>query len=131
MLAMLRPFEAALLGPFKRRLAYSGIRAQSVGEVIQAGQFAATAECHERYFLPGAGLEPHRSAGGNIQPHAERGGPIELHGLVDLEEMEVRTNLDRPVAGVTRLQSDRAAARVELDAAIDGGDETRMFRIGL
>src|SRR5229473_6324080 len=125
MLAMLRPFEAPLLRLLKRPLAYGRIRAQSVGKVVQPGQFAAAAECHERDFLPGAGFEPHRGACGNIKPHAERGGPVEFHGLVDLEEMEVRTDLDRPIAGVTRLQFDRAAPRIEIDAAVGCGDEAR------
>src|SRR5450755_5028264 len=89
MLAMLRPFEAPLLRLFKRPLAYGRIRTQSVGKVVQPGQFAAAAERHERDFLPGAGFEPNRGAGGNIEPHAERGGAVEFHGPVDLEEMEV------------------------------------------
>src|SRR6202048_4252055 len=131
MLAMLRPLEAPLLRLFKRPVAYGRIRAQSVGKVVQPGHFAATAECHERYFLPGAGFEPHRGAGGNIEPHAERGGAVEFYGLVDLEEMEVRTDLDRPVAGVFRFQFDRAAPRVEIDAAVGCGDEAGVFRVSL
>jgi len=76
-------------------------------------------------------VEAHRRAGRNIQPHAEGGGSVELHGLVDLEEMEVRSDLDRPGRRCGGPSMQRAAARIEINAAVDGSDAARMFGIGL
>ena len=45
---------------------------------------------------------------------------VELQRLVGLEEVVVRADLDRPVAGVGDFHSDRLAALVELQVA--GGD---------
>src|SRR6478672_3066513 len=98
--------EAAFLGPLERFPANFGIQTQTVGQAVEPGQFAFSTEADQRYLFPGAGLESHRGAGGNIEPHAERGGPVELHCLVDLEEMEVRTDLDRPITGIAGLQLD-------------------------
>ena len=52
----------------------------------------------DRAFL--AGLEAHRGAGGDVQPEAARGGAIEFERGIGLEEMIMRADLDRPVAGV-------------------------------
>src|SRR5437764_14159524 len=114
---MLGPPEAAFPRPVKGRFAKRGIRAYAVGKIVEARQFAAAGKGHERYFFPRPGLESHRGASGNIEPHAESGGAIELHCLVDLEEMEMRSDLDRPVAGIASLQFDRAASGVYIDIA--------------
>src|SRR5258708_36458306 len=113
MLAMLRPLEAASPRSFECRAAHGGIRARSIGQVVQAGQFAAAAERHQRYFLPGPGFEPHRGAGGNIETHAQNEGPVELHPPVYFEEIEKRADLNRPVARIARPPPDRAAASGE------------------
>src|SRR5882757_11530228 len=128
---MSRSPETAFFRPLERLLADRRIRTQAVGQTVEAGQFAASSKGHQCYFLPGARLEPHRGAGRNIEPHAEGRGAVELHRLVDLEEMEMRPDLDRPVAGVSGLHFDRRATGVEVDAAVDSGDAPGMLGIGL
>src|SRR5260370_27527695 len=65
-----------------------------------------------------AGLEAHRGAGGDIEPHAARLLAVELQRRIGLEEMVVRADLDRPVAGIGDRQRHRLAAGVELDFAV-------------
>src|SRR5258708_37883218 len=63
------------------------------------------------------GLEAHRGAGRDVEPHAARLVALEAQRLVGLEEMIVRADLDRPVAGVGDLYRHRHDAGVELDLA--------------
>ena len=58
-----------------------------------------------------ARLEAHRGAGRDVEPEAARRGAIEGQRRVGLEEVVVRADLDRPVAGVGDRQRDRRAAR--------------------
>src|ERR1700722_11273501 len=122
MLAMLRPLEAAASRPLQRCVTRSRVRARSIGQVVETGQFTAAAKLHQRHLFPGPRFESNGGTGRNIKPHPESGGSIELHRLVDFEEMEVRADLDRAIAGVAGLQFDRAAAGVEGNAAIASGD---------
>ena len=50
-----------------------------------------------------ARLEAHRGAGGDVEPHAARLLAVELQRRIGFEEMIVRADLDRPVAGVGDL----------------------------
>src|SRR5260370_6481774 len=65
-----------------------------------------------------AGLEAHRGAGGDIEPHAARLLAVELQRRIGLEEMVVRADLDRPVAGIGDRQRHRLAAGVEFDFSV-------------
>ena len=67
----------------------------------------APAELDERDALLVAGLEAHGGAGRHVEPHAEGLSAVEAERAVDLEEVEVRADLDRTVAGVRHRQLDR------------------------
>src|SRR5258707_4309614 len=127
---MLRPLKTPRPRPSERGVTHVGISARSIRQVIEPGQFAAAAERYERYFFLRPRFKPHGGTSRNIEAHAESGGPVELHRLVDLEEMEVRSDLDRSVAGIQSLQFDRAAARIKINAAVARSDDTGVFRIG-
>src|SRR5439155_1239947 len=61
---------------------------------------AGTCELDQRDLLLIARLEPDGRPGGYIQMHAVRGGTVEIERRVDLEEVEMASDLHRPVAGV-------------------------------
>src|SRR3954451_25182501 len=75
-------------------------------------------ERHQRDVARLPRLEPHRGAGRDVEPHAARLSAIELQRRVGLEEMIVRADLDRPVAGVRHRQRHGLAPRVEGDVAV-------------
>src|SRR5712671_7598923 len=75
----------------------------------------------ERHELDVAGLprlEPHRGAGGDIEPHAARLFAVEFQRRIGFEEMIVRADLDRAVAGVGDVKRHGLAAGVEFDLAV-------------
>src|SRR5205823_5396581 len=88
---------------------------------------------------PGIGDEPHvaalprletgRGAGRDVEAAAARLVAVELQGRIGLEEMVMRADLDRPVAGIRDGERDGRAAGVQLDIAIGGkqlpGDHPR------
>ena len=79
-----------------------------------------------------AGLEAHGGARGDVEPKASRRRAIEAQRAVGLEEVVVRADLDRPVAGVGDLHLERRAAGVDLDVAGFAehfpGDHARSLR---
>src|SRR5258707_11478637 len=79
---------------------------------------ALTRECHEMHVAGLAGLETHRGAGGDVEAHAAGLFAVELQRRVGLEEMVVRADLDRTVAGVGDRQRHRLATGVEFDFAV-------------
>src|ERR1700722_2434584 len=62
-------------------------------------------------------LEAHRGAGRDVEAHAARLLAIELERRIGLEEMIMRADLDRPVAGVGDHERHGLAAGVESDFA--------------
>src|SRR6185437_15243003 len=78
-------------------------------------------ERDERHLARLPRLEAYRRAGGDGEPHAARLLALEFQGRIGLEEMIMRADLDRPIAGVGDGERRRLAADVELDLA--GGDE--------
>ncbi len=66
-------------------------------------------------------LEPRRGPGRDVEPEAARLVAIELQRRVGLEEMVVRADLDRPVAGIGDDERDGRPPGIELDIAL--GDE--------
>src|SRR5271169_2074791 len=64
-----------------------------------------------------AGLEANRGSGRDVEPEALRLPAIELERRVGLEEMIVRADLDRPVAGIGDLDRHRFAPLVHGDVA--------------
>ena len=59
---------------------------------------------------------------GDLGAGKSRLGAIEFQRLVGLEEMIMRADLDRPVAGVGDLERHGGAAGVQLDVAARGDD---------
>ena len=72
-----------------------------------------------------AGLEADGGAGRDVESHAKGGAAVEVQGAVDLEEVGVGADLDRPVAGVGDFELKGAASGVQLDVAglddVEGG----------
>src|SRR6516162_10109113 len=79
---------------------------------------ALARERHELNLARLSGLEPHRRAGGDIEPHAARFFAVEFQRRIGLEEMIVRADLDRTIAGIGDRQRHGLAARIELDLAV-------------
>src|SRR5262249_58428151 len=79
-------------------------------------------------------FKAHRGAGGDIEPHAARLFAIEFQRRIGLEEMVVRADLDRPIAGIGDRQRHRLATGIELDLAVLDehftGDHASLHRIG-
>src|SRR6202035_5306487 len=63
-------------------------------------------------------LEAHRSPGRNVEPHAARLLAVEAQRRVGFEEVVMRADLDRPVAGIGDRQRHGAAALVQFDVAV-------------
>src|SRR5271163_1682013 len=79
---------------------------------------AFTGDRDQRDFARLARLEPHRRSWRDVEPHAACLAALELQRRIGFEEMIVRADLDRPVAGVGNRERDCAAAFVELDLAV-------------
>ena len=88
------------------------------------------AEGHELDRPALARLEADGGAGGNVQTEAVGRGAVELERGVGLEEMVVRADLNRSVAGVGDRHADRRAADVQRDLAIGGKNLSRPHWIG-
>ena len=69
-----------------------------------------------------ARLETHRRAGGDVEPHAARLLPVEAQARIGLEEVVVRADLDRAIAGIGHFDGDLGSADIELDSAGLGND---------
>ena len=61
-----------------------------------------------------AWLEAHGGGGRDVEVHAEGGITIEFEVAIDLEEVEVRANLNWAIARVAHLESDALAEAVIL-----------------
>src|ERR1700730_14778944 len=79
---------------------------------------ALAGERHQLHVARLPRLEPHRGAGGDIEPHAARLFAVELQRRIGLEEMVVRADLDRTVAGIGNGQCYRLAAGSKFDLAV-------------
>src|SRR3974390_895351 len=79
---------------------------------------ALARERHELHLASLPGLEPHRRAGGDIEPHAARFFAVEFQRRIGLEEMVVRADLDRTIAGIGHRQRHGLAARIEVDLSV-------------
>src|SRR5882757_11394312 len=79
---------------------------------------ALACERDELHVAGLARLEAHRGAGGDVEPHAAGASAIEFQRRIGFEEMIVRADLDRTVAGIRHRQRHRLATGVELDLAV-------------
>src|SRR5439155_20968414 len=90
---------------------------------VEAVHDALAGEGHQLHRARLPGLETHRRAGRNVEPKAARRIAIEREGAVGLEEMKMRADLDRAVAGVGNGERNRGSVHVQLDLA-GAGDES-------
>src|SRR5207249_2618784 len=79
---------------------------------------ALSAESNQANRLDLAWLDTDGGAGGQIEAHAIGGSAIEDQRSVHLEKVEVRADLDRPIAGVVHFQRDGGPARIQLNRRI-------------
>src|SRR5262245_33620289 len=79
---------------------------------------ALAGERNERDLARLPRLKAHRGAGGDIEPHAARLFAIEFERRIGLEEMIMRADLDRPIAGVGNRQCHGLATGIELDLTL-------------
>ena len=68
--------------------------------------FAGAADFHQVHGLCFARFKANGSACGNIETHAVGGRAIKIQFLVDFEEMEVGTYLNRAIRGIGDVQNE-------------------------
>src|SRR5262249_25007112 len=83
---------------------------------------ALSGERHQRHFAGLAGLEPRGRAGCDVEPHSAGLLAVELERRIDLEEMIVAADLDRPIPRIGDGERYSLAAPVEFDLAGPGDD---------
>src|SRR5215467_3526413 len=79
---------------------------------------ALAGERNERDLARLPGFKAYRGASGDIESHAARLLAIEFQRRIGLEEMIMRADLDRPVAGIGDRQAQCLAAGIELNLAV-------------
>src|SRR5262249_40722981 len=79
---------------------------------------ALAGERNERDLARLPRFKAHRGASGDIEPHPARLFAVEFQRRIGLEEMIMRADLDRPVAGIGDRQRGRLATGIELDLAV-------------
>src|SRR5215469_13445716 len=72
----------------------------------------------ERHLSRLSRFEPYRRAGRNIESHAAGLRAIEGQRRIGLEEMVVRTYLDRSIPGIGHREGERGSIRVEDNIAV-------------
>ena len=91
--------ESASDGPFHRRNP-AGIADRAVGQRVAATDHLVASNRDDGHGLGFARLEAHRGACGQIQAHAVGGSAIEAEVRIDLDQMIVAADLDRPIGEV-------------------------------
>ena len=94
------------------------VASPAIDEIVESKDEALAAERNKRDFFLVARLEANGGVGRDIKTHAEGGAAVEFEVAIDLEEMEMRSDLDRPVAGVAYLQRDARTPGVDLDGSL-------------
>ena len=101
----------------------------AVRQSIETGQFATTAKTDKRDCFALTGFKADGGACRNIEAHAECRSPVEIERLIHFEEMIVRTDLHRTVAGIDDLKV-FADGRRKARFAFGRDDCARLERIG-
>lgn len=102
----------------ERGLSHFGVVQPAFDQRAEAVDLAGAADVDQVHAMRLAGLESHGGAGRDVEPLAIGGLAIESEVLVDLEEVEVRSDLDRAVGGVDHVELDVLAALVERQVAV-------------
>src|SRR3984957_3430863 len=97
---------------------------------LQARHHPPAGQRHQRDLALDPRLEPHRRAGRDVQPAAPGKLPVEPQRRVGLREVEVRADLDRPVAGIRDDQRHHRSAKVQHDRPVAAEDLARDHAIG-
>src|SRR5213080_5002920 len=84
----------------------------------EAVDHAFSRQCHQLNVTGLAGLEAHGGAGGDVEAHAAGFLALEFQRGIGFEEMIVRADLDRTIAGVGDGQRHGLAAGIEFDLAV-------------
>src|SRR5262249_31715977 len=90
----------------------------AVGHPVEPVQLPSAAEGDQLHLAILPWLKPHRRAGRNVEMHPKRPLALEPQRAIDLEEVIVRTDLNRPVARVGDAERDRFATGSELDLTL-------------
>ena len=136
-----RPVQRAIAGSFDEAHApasapsVAGTRGGSSGPDDRAAQAGDDPAADERYEVDverDPGFEAHGRAGGDVESETARRRPVERERRVGLGEVVVRTDLDRPVAGVLDAERDHRSTDVDLDRLVGSddlaGDEVAVTR---
>src|SRR5262249_32618049 len=112
-----RPEISPFRQRYRRGLARGGIRAGSrtVNEIVESVNLTLAAIRNELNFALITGLEPCRCGRGNVEVQPKRRTAIEFECGIDLEKVEVRPHLHRPVAGIAHLEPRHRPVRIEGD----------------
>src|SRR6266851_1671443 len=103
-----RRMRSPVVGPkcatYARRSCSTGMSVQgSVQQTVEAAHDASASEGHQPHGALLAWFEANRRSRRNVEAEAARRFTGEVQRAIDLEKMEVRTDLDRPVAGVGHI----------------------------
>src|SRR5271157_6302075 len=107
--------EAAVLQPLEGRLADRGVVELAHDQAVETVDLALAREIDELNLLDIARLEPDGRAREEIETPAVGFLAIEDEGPVDLEEVEMRADLDRSITRIGDLELHRGAAGVDLE----------------
>ena len=121
--------EATLLQALQERSRDRLIVNMSSSQAISALDDLIARDPHQSHSLRVSRLKPHTRAPRNVQPEPSRPHAIELQHRVDFHEMEVASNLDRPVSLARNLQTNPFPPRTERNPpllAFDRNDSTRL-----
>src|SRR5262245_29424793 len=106
--------EAALARPGQRG-GLVLLRERAVYQPVVAVDLAPAGELDQPDLAGLAGLPADRRTGQDVEVHPERRRPVEAQPAVDLEEVEVRADVDGPDRSVRDLDGDRAPPDVGTD----------------
>src|ERR1700733_6685742 len=120
------PYSSA----YRSRLSSLTSAAKSPAADLQPGHHPPAGQRHQRNLALHARLEPHRGAGRDVQPAAPGKLPVEPQRRVGLREVEVRPDLNRPVAGIGDHQRHHRSANVQHDRPVAAEDLARDHGIG-
>ena len=119
--ALLTRLEASLGGPANGRwkvwpiIRRGAVTGPTIDKVIESEHEPFAAIGNERDVLLISRFKADSSIGRNIETHSESGGAVEIQIAIGLEEMEMRSHLDRPVTGIADFQGRPRPSGIDLD----------------
>ncbi len=107
--------EPGLPQSFEAALAHGRVVQRTRNQGAAAVHLPQSAQGDEANRLDLPRLDAHGRPGGQVEAHAVGRGPVEDQRPIDLEKVEMRPDLNRPVAGVVDLEDAGGPAGVEFD----------------